>query len=223
MIKITKEKIADLIDHTLLKQTADTDDLKKICYESLEYNFASVCILPMYVHEAAALLKGSRVAVCTVIGFPMGANTSYTKLKETMNALELGASEIDMVINLPAFFNKNYKYVVDEILSIKELCKQNNALLKVIVETCLLDEQQKIKVSQLVSQAGADFIKTSTGFSTGGATIDDVLLLRKNIDANMKVKASGGIRDYATLLKMIDAGAERIGSSSGIKIINEIV
>jgi len=153
----------------------------------------------------------------------MGANTSYTKLKETMNALELGASEIDMVINLPAFFNKNYKYVVDEILSIKELCKQNNALLKVIVETCLLDEQQKIKVSQLVSQAGADFIKTSTGFSTGGATIDDVLLLRKNIDANMKVKASGGIRDYATLLKMIDAGAERIGSSSGIKIINEIV
>lgn len=222
MIEITKANIASFIDHTLLKQNVSIDDIKKLCYEAIEKNFASVCILPYYVEFAAKVLKNSDVKVCTVIGFPLGANLMETKINETIQTLDKGASEIDMVVNLPAFFNKNYDYVKDEINLISSLCKDNNSILKVIVETCLLDEHQKVIISDIVRLSGAEFIKTSTGFSTGGATIDDVRLLKDKVGAGVKVKASGGIRDLATTLQMIEAGAERIGTSAGLKIISEI-
>lgn len=222
MIEITKANIASYIDHTLLKQNVSIDDIKKLCYEANENNFASVCILPYYVESAANELRGSNVKICTVIGFPLGANLMETKVNETIQTIEKGATEIDMVINLPAFFNKNYDYVKDEINLINSLCKDSNSILKVIVETCLLDEHQKVIISDIVRLSGAEFIKTSTGFSTGGATIDDVKLLKEKVGTEVKVKASGGIRDLETTLKMIEAGANRIGTSSGIKIINEI-
>jgi len=222
MIEITKANIASYIDHTLLKQNVGIDDIKKLCYEAIENNFASVCILPFYVEYAAKELKNSNINVCTVIGFPMGANLMETKINETIQTIEKGTTEIDMVINLPAFFNKNYDYVKDEINLIHSICKDNNSILKVIVETSLLDENQKVIISDIVRLSGAEFIKTSTGFSTGGATIDDVKLLKDKVGAGVKVKASGGIRDLDTTLKMIEAGADRIGTSAGIKIIETI-
>lgn len=223
MIEITKANIASYIDHTLLKQNVSIDDIKKLCYEANENNFASVCILPYYVEYATKELQNSNVKVCTVIGFPLGSNLLETKINETIQTLDKGATEIDMVINLPAFFNKNYDYVRDEINLINSLCKDNNSVLKVIVETCLLDEHQKVIISDIVRLSGAEYIKTSTGFSTGGATIDDVRLLKDKVGAAVRVKASGGIRDLDTTLQMIEAGAERIGTSAGLKIISEII
>lgn len=219
---MTKDFLAKYIDHTILKPNAAQKDIIELCSQAKEYSFASCCINPGFVKTAAQELSGSEVKVCTVIGFPLGANSLETKLFEAMNSIAMGASEIDMVINISALIDKDYKYLESEISALAELCKNNNALLKVIVETCLLNETQKIDITKIVSNSGADFIKTSTGFSTGGATLDDIELFAKYSSNNLKIKASGGIRDLEFALKLISAGAERLGTSSGIQIINSL-
>ena len=209
-----------LIDHTVLKPETQEEAVIKLCKEALEFNFASVCVNPTFVELCAGLLKGSEVKVCTVIGFPLGANTKEVKGFEALDAVNKGAEEIDMVINIGALKDKKYDYVYEEIKYIKECCK--GRLLKVIIETCLLTDEEKVKACELSVKAGADFVKTSTGFSTGGATIEDVKLMRETVGSNCFVKASGGIRDTKAFLAMIDAGADRIGASAGIKIIQEL-
>ena len=223
METLNKEKLALYIDHTNLKQTALYTDIKQLCNEAVEYKFASVCILPEYIFLCKDILNGSNVKICTVVGFPLGSMTNISKLAEAENALNSGAEEIDMVINLPALINRDFGKIEKDIKGIKKACSNHGALQKVIIETCLLTEDQKKFACNMVSACGADFIKTSTGFSTGGATVDDVLLLRTYSDSSVKVKASGGIRSYATTLEMINAGADRIGTSSGIKIITEFI
>jgi deoxyribose-phosphate aldolase len=220
---LNKEKLSLYIDHTNLKQTALYTDINQLCNEAVEYKFASVCILPEYIFLCKPILEGSDVKICTVVGFPLGTMTNISKLTEAVDALDTGAEEIDMVINLPALINRDFHKLESDIKGIRKACSEHGALLKVIIETCLLNEEQKIYACNIVSACGADFIKTSTGFSTGGATVDDVLLLRKYSDISVKVKASGGIRTFETALEMIKAGADRIGTSSGIKIINEFI
>jgi deoxyribose-phosphate aldolase len=220
---LNKEKLSLYIDHTNLKQFALYTDIKQLCNEAVEYKFASVCILPEYIFLCKPLLQGSQVKICTVVGFPLGSMTNVSKLNEVTDALNLGADEIDMVINLPALINGEFYKVESDVKEIKAACIDHNALLKVIIETCLLTEDQKITACRIVSACKADFIKTSTGFSTGGAIVDDILLLRKYSDPQVKVKAAGGIRSFASAFEMINAGADRIGTSSGIKIINEFI
>jgi deoxyribose-phosphate aldolase len=222
MIEPKKEIIASYIDHTLLKQTVTIDEIKNLCIEANEFNFASVCILPYYITYAKEYINNKNVKICTVIGFPLGANTKESKIYETKNAISIGANEIDMVANLPAFFNNDYNYVENEIKEIKKICKDNNVILKVIVETCLLNYEQKKLISKIVSNCGADFIKTSTGFSSYGATIEDVKTLKENVSPNVNVKASGGIKTLKSLIEMLEAGAKRIGTSSAINILKEI-
>ncbi len=222
MIEPKKEIIASYIDHTLLKQTVTIDEIKNLCIEANEFNFASVCILPYYITYAKEYINNKNVKICTVIGFPLGANTKESKIYETKNAISIGANEIDMVANLPAFFNNDYNYVENEIKEIKKICKDNNVILKVIVETCLLNYDQKKLISKIVSNCGADFIKTSTGFSSYGATIEDVKTLKENVSPNVYVKASGGIKTLKSLIEMLEAGATRIGTSSAINILKEI-
>lgn len=216
-----KHSIAHKIDHTLLKPDATQQQIETLCREALEYTFASVCVLPYYVPAAAQLLKDSPVKVCTVIGFPLGATLTEAKVAEAHAVLKNGATELDMVINIGALKNKSYLYVQNEIATLAQKAHESNAILKVIIETCLLTEEEKIKACELVTNAGADFIKTSTGFSTGGATIEDVVLLKHHVGKNVKVKASGGIRDLTTAAAMIEAGADRLGTSSGVKIVHE--
>jgi len=222
MIEPKKEIIAKYIDHTLLKQTVSIDEIKNLCIEANEFNFASVCILPYYIPYAKEYINNKNVKICTVIGFPLGANTKESKIYETKNAISIGANEIDMVVNLPAFFNNDYNYVENEIKEIKKICKDNNVILKVIVETCLLNYEQKVLISKIVSNSNSDFIKTSTGFSTYGATIEDVKILKENVSPNVGVKASGGIKTLKSLIEMLEAGATRIGTSSAINILKEI-
>lgn len=222
MVQFTKNKLAQYIDHTLLKPYSTKDDIKSICNEAIENNFVAVCILPIYVEYAKGILSGTSVKLCSVVGFPLGSNNTGTKVFESKKLLKYGCNEIDMVLNLPMYFDNDFDYVEKEIKEISLICKNNNAILKVIIETCLLNERQKIELSDIVTYSGADYIKTSTGFSTGGATVDDVALLRNNVGKDIKVKASGGIKDLETTLAMINAGAERIGTSSGIYIINEL-
>lgn len=210
-------KYNKLIDHTILKQNADLADIEKLCKEAIEYDFMSVCINPAYVSMCAELLKNSDVKVCTVIGFPLGANTTAVKVFETMDAVKNGADEIDMVINVTMLKNKEYNYVYNEIKAIKAAC--NGKLLKVILETCLLTDEEVVKACELSKEAGADFVKTSTGFSTAGATVHHVALMRKTVGPDVGVKASGGVRTHEDLLAMVDAGANRIGTSAGCKII----
>lgn len=209
--------LAKVIDHTLLKPTATRADIEKLCREALEHGFFSVCINPCWVSTAHELLKGSDVKTCTVIGFPLGANTTEAKVFEAQNALSNGADELDMVINIGALKGKDYQTVLQDIRQIRAL--GDGFILKVIIETSELTDEEKVKACQLAAEAGADFVKTSTGFSSGGATSHDVALMKKSIPAGMQVKASGGVRTREDAQAMLAAGATRLGASSGIKII----
>jgi deoxyribose-phosphate aldolase len=210
--------IAKMIDHTLLKPETTKEQIVKLCEEAKQYNFASVCVNPTWVATAAELLKGSDVKVCTVIGFPLGANTPEVKAFETKNAIENGATEVDMVINIGALKSGDDELVEKDIRAVVEAAK-GKALVKVIIETCLLTEEEKVRACELAVKAGADFVKTSTGFSTGGATVEDIALMRKTVGPEIGVKASGGVRDAQTAQAMIEAGATRIGTSSGVAIV----
>lgn len=205
-----------LFDHTILKADAGREAVKKICDEAKEYSFMSVCVNSYYTSYVAQQLKGTDVKVCTVIGFPLGQMSTRAKVAETAIAVEDGAQEIDMVINVGALKDKLYDVVLSDIREVKEAC--GDALLKVIIETCLLTDEEKVKACELSKEAGADFVKTSTGFSTGGAKAEDVALMRKTVGDEMGVKASGGIRDRETAQMMVNAGASRLGTSATIAI-----
>lgn len=210
------EDILSIVDHTLLSQTATWEEIKQICDDGVKYGTASVCIPPSYVKQAAQYLQG-KLKVCTVIGFPNGYNTTAVKCFETSEAVKEGASEIDMVINIGWLKDKRYDDILSEIKAVKAAC--DGRLLKVIIETCLLTEEEKIKMCELVTAAGADFIKTSTGFSKAGATVADVELMRKNVGKDVKVKAAGGISSLEDAKAMMAVGAERLGTSRIVKIV----
>lgn len=210
--------IGNMIDHTLLKADATENAIRKLCGEAKEYEFAAVCVNPYYVKLANSLLKDSNVKVATVIGFPLGANTSEIKAFEAENAIKNGADEVDMVINIGALKNKDYDLVKEDIKAVVNAAK-DKALVKVIIETCLLTEEEKIMACKLSEEAGANYVKTSTGFSTGGATVEDVKLMKEVVGDRLKIKASGGIRDYEKAKAMVDAGASRIGASASIDIV----
>ncbi|HFU4221725.1 TPA: deoxyribose-phosphate aldolase [Streptococcus suis] len=210
-------KLNKYIDHTILKPETTKEQVAQILAEAKEYDFASVCVNPTWVAYAAQELKDSDVKVCTVIGFPLGANTPAVKAFETKDAIENGADEIDMVINIGALKSKNDELVFEDIQAV--VAASGDKLVKVIIETCLLTEEEKVKACQLSKEAGADFVKTSTGFSTGGATVEDVALMRKTVGPDMGVKASGGARSYEDAIAFIEAGATRIGASSGVAIM----
>lgn len=209
---------AGMIDHTLLKAESTKDQVEKICAEAKEYGFASVCVNPTWVKFSAEQLAGTDVKVCTVIGFPLGATTSAVKAFETKDAIANGAGEIDMVINIGALKDGNYDLVRDDIKAVVDAA--NGTLVKVIIETCLLTDEEKVKACELSVEAGADFVKTSTGFSTGGATAEDIALMRKTVGPDLGVKASGGVRSLEDMQLMIENGATRIGASSGVAIMN---
>ena len=212
--------IASYIDHTLLKPDATGEQIDKLCAEAKEYGFASVCVNPYYVARCVKNLKGTDVKVCTVVGFPLGATTMETKVFETLQAVASGAQEIDMVMNVCAMKSGHTKAIEQEIQALAAAV-EDKAILKVIIETCLLTDEEKTQACRIARRSGAHFVKTSTGFSTGGATVEDVALMKKAAGANVKVKASGGIRDYATAKAMIEAGADRIGASAGVAIVKE--
>ncbi len=212
--------IARMIDHTLLKPEATPDDIKKLCQEARTYNFASVCINPSFVPMCKDLLKGSNVKVCTVIGFPLGATTTEVKRAEAEQALKSGAQEIDMVINIGMLKQGNYDYVFNDINQVALAAKKYNAICKVIIETSLLTDEEKVKACVLSKKAKADFVKTSTGFSTGGATAGDIALMRLVVGSAMGVKASGGVRTTEDAKAMIASGADRIGASASVKIVS---
>lgn len=214
-------EINRIIDHTLLKPESTEEQIEKIVEEAKDYDFYSVCVNPTWVKKCAELLKGSNTKVCTVIGFPLGANTKETKIFETINAIENGADEIDMVINIGYIKSGKFAEVEEEISEIAKECHNRNVLLKVILENCLLTKEEIKKASKISEKAGADFIKTSTGFSTSGADAADVLLMRKSVSENVKVKASGGIRDLKKAQEMINNGADRLGVSAGVAIVKE--
>lgn len=211
--------LASYIDHTLLKQDATTEQIIQLCNEAKQYHFASVCVNPTHVNLCAELLRNTGVKVCTVVGFPLGATTTETKVFETYEAIQNGADEIDMVINIGALKSGDYTLVARDINEIAFACQEGDALLKVIIETCLLTDEEKVIASLLAKEAGADYVKTSTGFSTAGATVEDVALMRKVVGPELGVKAAGGVRSKEDALKMIEAGATRLGASAGIKII----
>ena len=210
--------INKLIDHTALRPNTNKESILKLIAEAKTYDFASVCVNPCWVALAHQELKNTDVKVCTVIGFPLGANTIEVKVFETKDAIEKGAQEIDMVINIAMLKDKEYDYVENEIHQIVEAAK-DKAIVKVIIETCLLTDEEKIKACELSQKAGADFVKTSTGFSTGGATVHDIALMRKTVGAEMGVKASGGVHTHEEALAMVEAGATRIGASAGVKLL----
>jgi deoxyribose-phosphate aldolase len=211
--------IAGLIDHTLLSPGATAEDIRRVCAEALRYSFASVCVNPYWTRLAAAELAGSPVKVCTVVGFPLGASTTGSKVAETEEAVRAGAREIDMVLNIGELRGANLDAVREDIQAVAESAHQGGAIVKVILETALLNDEQKIAACLLARRAGADFVKTSTGFSTGGATVHDVALMRKAVGPGMGVKASGGIRTLEDLESMVAAGATRIGASASVKIM----
>ncbi|KLV27328.1 deoxyribose-phosphate aldolase [Niallia circulans] len=211
--------IAKMIDHTLLKADATKEQIVTLCEEAKQYTFASVCVNPTWVKAASELLNRTEVKVCTVIGFPLGASTSATKAFETEDAIKNGATEVDMVINIGALKDKNYDLVKEDIKAVVDAAK-GKALSKVIIETSLLTNEEKEIACKLAVEAGADYVKTSTGFSTGGATVEDITLMRKTVGPDIGVKASGGVRSSEDTEKMIAAGATRIGASSGVAIVN---
>ena len=214
------KNLSRYIDHTLLKADATENEVIKLCNEAKEYDFFSVCINPGFVEIAAKELSESNVAVCTVIGFPLGASTPETKAFETRDAIQKGAAEVDMVINISKLKDKKDEEVLKDIKAVVDAADKK-ALVKVIIETCLLTDEEKERACKLAKDAGADFVKTSTGFSTGGATKEDIALMRKTVGPDMGVKASGGVRDYKTAMEMINAGASRIGASASISIVSE--
>lgn len=209
--------INEYIDHTNLKQISTYEDIKKLCEEAIEYNFRSVCISPYYVKYAYELLKNSNVKVCTVIGFPNGYSTLETKVFETKNALSNGADEIDMVINIGYAKEHNYEAVYQDILAVVDAA--DGTTVKVILETCYLSDEEIVECSKMALKAGADFVKTSTGFGSKGATVEAVSLMKKTVGDSMGVKASGGIHTYDDYLKFVEAGATRIGTSNGVEIM----
>ena len=215
-----KEKLSSYIDHTILKPDAVQSEVKRICDEAKEYKFKSVCVNPVHVSYCSKELKNSDVIVCAVIGFPLGANTSETKIAEAEQALKNGATELDMVINIGKLKDKDFNYVLNDISEIAKLTKQSKTLSKVIIETCLLTDAEKVAACLLAKEAKADFVKTSTGFSKAGATAEDIELMRFIVGEQMGVKASGGIRTYDDAIKMIERGATRIGASASVQIVN---
>jgi len=217
----TDGSLAHMIDHTLLKPEASQDQIAQLCHEARKYSFASVCVNPTNAKLCAQLLKGSGVPVCAVVGFPLGATPTEVKVFETQQAIRDGASEVDMVINVGALKSKDYELVEQDVASIARACHAGDAILKVIIEAALLTDEEKVIACQLAKVAGADFVKTSTGFGPGGATVEDVALMRRVVGPRMGVKAAGGIRSYADAQKMIAAGASRIGASAGVKIVQE--
>jgi deoxyribose-phosphate aldolase len=211
-------ELARMIDHTLLKPEATEAQITKLCREAVEYGFMSVCVNPAWVPLAARLLQGSPVKVCTVIGFPLGATSSAVKAAETAEVIRQGATEVDMVLNIGALKSGQYELVREDIEAVVKAAK-GKALVKVIIETGLLTNEEKVKACELAKQAGADFVKTSTGFGPGGATVEDIALMRRTVGPNMGVKASGGIRDYEAAVAMVKAGANRIGASASVAIV----
>jgi deoxyribose-phosphate aldolase len=215
----TDESVAHMIDHTILKPDATQDEIAQLCYEARKFNFAAVCVNPTYVKLCSDLLAGSDVKVCVVVGFPLGATPTDGKVFETQQAIREGATEVDMVINVGALKSRDYELVERDIASVARACHADNAILKVIIESALLTDEEKVVACQLSKVAGADFVKTSTGFGPGGATVEDVALMRRVVGPAMGVKASGGIRTYEDARKMIAAGANRLGASAGVRIV----
>ena len=213
--------VAALIDHTLLKPDASEAQIAQLCHEARKYNFAAVCVNPAHVKLCAQLLKGSAVRVCAVVGFPLGATPPEVKAYETQQALDDGATEIDMVINIGALKSKDYVLVARDIATVVATAQAGGAIVKVIIEAALLADEEKIIASKLAGEAGAGFVKTSTGFASGGATVHDVALMRRAVGPAMGVKAAGGIKTYADAQKLIQAGATRIGASASVKILQE--
>lgn len=220
MAVIDKNTMASMIDHTILKAGTTKEQVIELCSQAKEYGFASVCVSPCFVKLAAKELKGSKVKVCTVIGFPHGVNSTQVKAFEAKKAVEDGAQEVDMVIHVGALKEGDHEYVHNDILEVVKASK--GALVKVILETCYLTDKEKVTACEIAKKAGANFVKTSTGFGSGGATAADIALMRKAVGKELGVKASGGVRSLAEALAMIEAGANRIGTSSGISIINEM-
>jgi len=212
--------IAKYIDHTILKPEATVEDVKKLCKEAKEYNFASVCVNGCYAKLVSTELAGRDTKTCVVVGFPLGAMTKEVKAFETSDAIKNGANEIDMVINVGMLKEKKYDLLKEDIEAVVNAAK-GKAIVKVIIETCLLTDEEKVKACEISKEAKADFVKTSTGFSSGGATKDDIVLMRKTVGSDLGVKASGGVRDYKTAMEMINAGASRIGASASIAIVSE--
>ena len=221
LIENDPTRIAGLIDHTLLKPTAIPAQIEALCQEAMEYGFASVCVNPSHVKLAAQQLRQSAVKTCTVIGFPLGATTSAAKIFETKEAVELGAEEVDMVINIGALKAGNDALVDRDIVGVVKAAHQGGAICKVIIETCFLSDEEKARACNLAQKAGAEFVKTSTGFGGGGATVADVALMRQTVGPEMGVKASGGVRNFADAKAMVAAGATRLGVSAGVKIAQE--
>lgn len=223
MVELIKQEanmnnIGSMIDHTLLKADARKEAIERLCKEAIENKFIAICVNPTHVELCKEILKDTDVKIATVVGFPLGANTKETKAFETSDAINKGATEIDMVINIGALKDKDYKKVEEDIRAVVEAAK-GQATVKVIIETSLLNKEEKIKACELAMAANADFVKTSTGFSTGGATLEDVNLMKSIVGEKLQVKASGGVRDKLTAQQMIDAGATRLGTSSGVKIV----
>jgi deoxyribose-phosphate aldolase len=219
IMRIKKKQLAKMIDHTILKPYATQSDIERLCDEAVRYGFAAVCVNPTYVSLASKVLKGSGVKVAAVIGFPLGANTPKVKAYEAEVAIADGAEELDMVINIGALKAGDFPLVREDILAVVQVAHKGKALLKVIIEACYLTNDEKVKVCQIILELGCDFVKTSTGFGDYGAKVTDVELLRKLVGNQMGVKAAGGIGTYEDALKMVKAGASRLGASSGIRIL----
>ncbi len=213
---MTKEQLFSYVDHTQLKAFATWEDIKKLCDEAVEYKTASVCVPPCYIKRIADTY-GDKINICTVVGFPLGYSTTEAKLQEVKTAIEDGVSEIDMVVNISDVKNGNYEKVEEEIKALREAC--GDKILKVIIETCYLTEDEKIAMCKAVTNAKADYIKTSTGFGTGGATLEDVILMKNNIGPDVKIKAAGGIRTKEDMVAFVEAGCSRLGTSSAIDIL----
>ncbi|MFO7611119.1 MAG: deoxyribose-phosphate aldolase [Clostridia bacterium] len=211
--------VAKYIDHTLLKPEADKKSIEKLCGEALEYGFYSICINGCRVQYAAELLHPSAVKVCAVIGFPLGACSIKTKICEARDVIENGADEIDMVMNIGKFKDGNYDYVLADIEEVVRVAHSSGVLVKVILETCLLDNDEIVKACELAVRAGADFVKTSTGFNSGGATLEAVAIMKKAVDGKALVKAAGGVRNYQNAIDFINAGADRLGCSSSVEVV----
>ena len=217
--ELTSAQLAGYIDHTLLKQDATIAQIEKLCEEAAKYQFASVCVNATYAAQCSKLLKDTGVKVCCVVGFPLGATLSSVKAFETEQVITDGAEEVDMVLNVGAMKSGNFTLVKDDVSAVVRAAHAKNVLVKVIIETCLLTDEEKVKACQICQSAGADFVKTSTGFSIAGATVEDVALMRKTVGPDMGVKAAGGVRSRDDVLAMIKAGATRIGTSGGVKIM----
>lgn len=219
---LTTQSVPSLIDHTLLKPEATEADVRRICEEAGHFGFASVCVNPFWVRTAAEALRGGSTRVCTVVGFPLGANRPEVKIAEVRAALADGATELDMVLNVGALRSGFHGIVREEIAALAHVAHESGAILKVILETCLLTREEKVAACRLAVEARADFVKTSTGFSTGGATVEDVRLLRETVGEGIGVKASGGVRTWEAFEEMVRAGATRVGTSSGVGILREM-